>query len=156
MTIARLAVQYRGRLLLPVLGPVTSTGYTDRLHVRLVSGQSPDDFALRAGNLAHAFAALSCRIRTASPGSVVVELVRRDALAAIIPALPVPAHTDLTAVPVGRRKTAHRGRSGCTAPTCCSPGRPAPGRRRCCGGSSAACSPPFRTAPCGSSARIRS
>ena len=102
MTIARLAVQYRGRLLLPVLGPVTSTGCTDRLHVRLVSGQSPDDFALRAGNLAHAFGALSCRIRTAAPGSVVVELVRRDALAAIIPALPVPPHTDLRAVPAGR------------------------------------------------------
>ena len=45
MTISRLAVTYRGRLLLPVLGPVTSTGYTDRLHVRLVSGQSADDFA---------------------------------------------------------------------------------------------------------------
>ena len=104
MTIARLAVQYRGRLLLPVLGPVTSTGYTDRLHVRLVSGQSPDDFALRAGNLAHAFTAMSCRIRTSSPGSVVVELVRRDALAAIIPALPVPARTDLTALPVGRQE----------------------------------------------------
>ena len=104
MTIAGLAVQYQGRLLLPVLGPVTSTGYTDQLHVRLVSGQSPDDFALRAGNLAHAFAALSCRIRTASPGSVAVELVRRDALAAVIPALPVPAHTDLAAVPVGRQE----------------------------------------------------
>ena len=104
MTISRLAVHYRGRLLLPVLGPVTSTGYTDRLHVRLVSGQSADDFARRAGKLAHAFGALACRIRTAEPGAVVVELVRRDALAAIIPALPVPARADLTAVPVGRHE----------------------------------------------------
>ncbi len=45
MTIGRLAPMYRGRLLLPVLGKVTSTGYTDRLAVRLVSGQSAADFA---------------------------------------------------------------------------------------------------------------
>lgn len=104
MTISRLAVYYRGRLMLPLLGPVTSTGYTDRLHVGLVSGQSPVDFAQRADNLAHGFGALACRIRTASPGSVVVELVRRDALAGIIRALPVPEHVDLSAVRVGRRE----------------------------------------------------
>ena len=51
MTISRLAVAYRGRILLPVLGQVTSTGYTDRLHVRLVSGQSAADFEARAGEL---------------------------------------------------------------------------------------------------------
>jgi S-DNA-T family DNA segregation ATPase FtsK/SpoIIIE len=85
MTIARLAVHYRGRILLPLLGPVTTTGYTDRLHVRLVAGQSPDDFAVRADNLAHGFGAIACRIRTAFPGVVIVELVRRDALAAASP-----------------------------------------------------------------------
>ena len=104
MTITRLAVAYRGRLLLPVLGNVTSTGYTDRLNVRLVSGQSAADFAVRAENLAHGFGALACRIRTATPGAVVVELVRRDALAAVIPALPIPQHADVKAVPVGRRE----------------------------------------------------
>jgi len=104
MTISRLAVWYRGRLLLPGLGNVTSTGYTDRLDVRLVSGQSAADFAQRAENLAHGFGALLCRIRTAAPGAVVVELVRRDALAFIIPALPIPMRPDLGAVPVGRRE----------------------------------------------------
>jgi hypothetical protein len=39
MTIGRLAPMYQGRLLLPVLGNVTSTAYTDRVAVRLVSGQ---------------------------------------------------------------------------------------------------------------------
>ena len=34
MTIGRLAPLYQGRLLLPVLGKVTSTPYTDRLHDR--------------------------------------------------------------------------------------------------------------------------
>ena len=45
-----------------------------------------------------------CRVRTAKPGRVVLEFVRRDALAAIIPALPIPARPDLTALPVGRRE----------------------------------------------------
>ena len=70
--------------------------------VRLVSGQSPKAFADRAEELAHGFGVLSCRIRTAPPGMVVLELVRRDALAAVIPALPIPATSDLRALPVGR------------------------------------------------------
>jgi S-DNA-T family DNA segregation ATPase FtsK/SpoIIIE len=45
-----------------------------------------------------------CRVRTGRPGSVVLELVRRDAPAAIIPALPIPPRTDLRALPVGRRE----------------------------------------------------
>jgi DNA segregation ATPase FtsK/SpoIIIE, S-DNA-T family len=101
MTIAGLAVHNRGRLLLPLLGQVTTTGYIDRLQVRLVAGQSPGDFASRADNLAHGFGALSCRIRTADPGSVALELIRRDALADPVPALPIPEHADLRAVPVG-------------------------------------------------------
>jgi hypothetical protein len=35
-------------------------------------------------------------------GRVVLEFVRRDALAAVIPALPIPAAPDLWALPVGR------------------------------------------------------
>jgi len=68
MTIGRLAPQHRGRILVPVLGKVTSTGCTDLVHVRLVSGQSPADFASRADNLAHGFGAFICRVRTARPG----------------------------------------------------------------------------------------
>jgi S-DNA-T family DNA segregation ATPase FtsK/SpoIIIE len=104
MTIGRLAPVYQGRLLLPVLRKVASTGSTDRLSVRLVSGQSAADFTARADNLAHGLGAVLCRVRTARPGSVVLELVRRDALAAIIPALPIPAVTDLAALVVGRRE----------------------------------------------------
>ena len=95
----------------PLLGPVTSTGYTDRLHVRLVPGQSAADFAGRGrqprARVRRAWPAGSAR---PPPGAVLVELVRRDALAAIIPALPVPGRVDLRA----RRRsaatrTAHRG-----------------------------------------------
>jgi S-DNA-T family DNA segregation ATPase FtsK/SpoIIIE len=72
--------------------------------VRLVSGQSAADFAARAENLAHGFGAVLCRVRTGRPGSIVLELVRRDALAAIIPALPIPEQADLKALPVGKRE----------------------------------------------------
>ena len=104
MTVADLAPWYRGRIILPVLVKVTSTKYVDRVAVRLVSGQSVADFAGRADNLAHGFRALLCRVRTARSGAVVLEFVRRDALAVIIPALPIPYRPDLKALPVGRRE----------------------------------------------------
>ena len=104
MTIADLAPFYRDRIILPVLVKVTTTRYVDRVAVRLVSGQCAADFAARADNLAHGFGALLCRVRTARSGAVVLEFVRRDALAAIIPALPIPDHPDLAALPVGRRE----------------------------------------------------
>jgi DNA segregation ATPase FtsK/SpoIIIE, S-DNA-T family len=104
MTIADLAPQYCARIILPVLGKVTATRYVDRVHVKLVSGQSAADFADRADNLAHGFGALLCRVRTAKSGAVVLEFVRRDALAVPVPALPVPERPDLKALPVGRRE----------------------------------------------------
>ena len=87
-----------------MLGKVSATRFTDRVTVRLVSGQSADDFAARAPNLAHGFGAVLCRVRSAAPGAVVLEFFRRDALAAIIPALPIGERADLRALPVGRRE----------------------------------------------------
>ena len=104
LTIAGAAPWYQGRIILPVLGKVTATKYTDRVYVRLVSGQSAADFAKCADNLAHGFGALLCRVRTARSGAVVLEFIRRDALAALVPALPIPDHPDLKALPVGRRE----------------------------------------------------
>jgi hypothetical protein len=117
MTIGRLAPVYQGRVLLPVLGKVSATRFTDRVQVRLVSGQSAADFAARPTTWPTGFGAMLCRIRSASPGALVLEFVRRDALAAIIPACP-PARVDLRALPVGRREDGSSGWSGCTAPTC--------------------------------------
>jgi S-DNA-T family DNA segregation ATPase FtsK/SpoIIIE len=104
LTIAGAAPWYQGRIILPVLGKVTATRYTDRVQVRLVSGQAAADFAKCADNLAHGFGALLCRVRTARSGAVVLEFIRRDALAALVPALPIPADPDLKALPVGRRE----------------------------------------------------
>ncbi len=102
LTIARLVPTYRGRVLVPVLGPVEASRFADRVTVTLVSGQSPEDFADRADNLAHGFRVHLCRVRTATPGTIVLELVRRDALAQPIPALPIGQCPDLRALPVGR------------------------------------------------------
>jgi DNA segregation ATPase FtsK/SpoIIIE, S-DNA-T family len=104
MTIADLAPFYRGRIILPVLVKVTATRYVDRVQVRLVSGQCVADFANRADNLAHGFRAMLCRVRSARSGAMVLEFVRRDALAAIIPAQPIPDRADLAALPVGKRE----------------------------------------------------
>jgi S-DNA-T family DNA segregation ATPase FtsK/SpoIIIE len=104
MMISGLAPWYQGRLILPVLGKVSSTRYVDRVRVRLVSGQSPADFADRADNLAHGFSAMLCRVRTARSGAVVLEFVRRDALAAIVRPAPMLASPNLRALEVGRRE----------------------------------------------------
>ena len=118
MTIGRLAPAYQGRLLLPVLGKVASTRYTDRVAIRLVSGQSPRTSPARAENLAHGFGAVTCRVRSAKPGRLVLEFVRRDALAAIIPRCPSRPSRTCARCRSARARTAPRGRSACTAPIC--------------------------------------
>src|SRR6266567_3216874 len=104
MTLAGLAPDYRGQPMLPVLDRVHRAGAVDLVRVGLVTGQAPTDFEARAENLAHAFGARLCRIRSAAPGVVVLELVRADTLADPIPALPVSGEVDLAGLPVGRRE----------------------------------------------------
>ena len=104
MTIAGVAPWYQGRTLLPVLGKVTATRYTTGCTSGWSPGQSAADFAKCAENLAHGFGALLCRVRTARSGAVVLEFIRRDALAALVPARAIPDHPDLKALPVGRRE----------------------------------------------------
>ncbi|HEY1915972.1 MAG TPA: hypothetical protein VGH27_10405 [Streptosporangiaceae bacterium] len=101
LTVAGLAPAYRGRIVLPILVQVEAGDCTDRLLVRLVSGQSPAGFADQAEALAHGFRVLLCRVLSASPGAVILELVRRDALAEPMTALPIPIDPDLKALPVG-------------------------------------------------------
>ncbi len=104
MTVTGLAPVLRGTPVVPVLGKVRAGRHADRVSVRLVSGQSPADFAAEAEGVAHGLGVLSCRVRTGPPGQVVLELVRRDALAVPVPAMPVPAVPDLRALPVGVRE----------------------------------------------------
>jgi S-DNA-T family DNA segregation ATPase FtsK/SpoIIIE len=102
MTIIGLAPLYQGRVLLPVLTSVHAGGSVDRVTVKLVSGQSPGDFADRAEGIAHGLGVHLCRIRPVAPGLIVLELVRRDALADPILALPIPERADLAALAIGR------------------------------------------------------
>ena len=102
MTITGLAPLYQGRVLLPVLAEVAAGGPVDRITVRLVSGQSPADFADRADGIAHGLGVHLCRVRPVAPGLIVLELVRWDALADPIPALPVPERVDLAGLAIGR------------------------------------------------------
>ena len=105
MTIAGVAPWYQGRILLPVLGKVTATRYTDRVQVRLVSGQSAADFASTRENLAHGFGAMLCRVRIGPvrAGGAGVRPPRRPGRHHPRPARS-PAAPDLKALPVGRRE----------------------------------------------------
>jgi S-DNA-T family DNA segregation ATPase FtsK/SpoIIIE len=102
MTISGLAPLYQGRVLIPVLASVHAGGSVDRVTVKLVSGQSPDDFADRAEGLAHGLGVHLARVRPLAPGLIVLELVRHDALAVPFSALPIPGTVDLAALPIGR------------------------------------------------------
>ena len=102
MTLAGLAPDYRGQPMLPVLGRVHRAGSVDLVRVGLVTGQAPADFAAKTENLAHAFGARLCRVRDVAPGIVMLELVRADTLADLIPALPIAGEVDLARLPVGR------------------------------------------------------
>jgi S-DNA-T family DNA segregation ATPase FtsK/SpoIIIE len=104
LMVAGLAPRVDGHTHIPVLGKVRSGRYADRVAVALVSGQAPETFADKTPNLAHGFGALSCRVRTGPPGNVVLEFVRRDSLARVIPVWPIPAVPDLRMLPVGRRE----------------------------------------------------
>ena len=102
MAITGLSPLYEGWVLVPVLAGVEAGGCVDRVSVRLVSGQSPGDFADRAEGIAHGLGVHLCRVRPVAPGLIVLALVRRDALAEPVPALPVPERADLAALRVGR------------------------------------------------------
>ncbi|GAB3989917.1 FtsK/SpoIIIE domain-containing protein [Actinoallomurus acanthiterrae] len=110
MVMSGLAFYRNAREYLPAIKRVRVDATTDRVLVKMLSGQAPGIWRDHAENLAHGFGAALCRIRTASkPGFVWLELVRRDALATPLPALPVPGsehEVDLTALPVGKREDA--------------------------------------------------
>ena len=85
-----------------MIADVAAGGPVDRVTVKLVSGQSLADFANRSEGIAHGFGVHLCRVRPVAPGVIVLEMVRRDALAAPIPALPVPDRVDLAGLAIGR------------------------------------------------------
>lgn len=82
---------------------VRSTAATDSVLVRLRDGQSPESFEVRAEPLAHAFRSEDVRVRVAAPGRVWLDVRRRDLLAPVVPALPVPTAPNLSRLEIGLR-----------------------------------------------------
>ena len=106
MMLSGLGGRFDGAEYLPRVVRVRAGRYTDRVTVRMVVGQHPADWARRLDALAHGFAARSCQVRELGrrPGYVCLIVGRRDPLAAVVPAVPVPPAPDVEAVPVGRRE----------------------------------------------------
>ncbi len=107
MRLTSLDGRARGREYLPKLRRTRSETWRDVVRVRMVKGQAPEQWELRASGLAHAFGARSCRVRVLRPGTVALDLVHSDPLAGV---LPVPELTeesavDLRRVVIGRTET---------------------------------------------------
>lgn len=80
------------------------TPATDRLLVKLPAGLGPGDVEKIAEPFAHATGSMAARVRPHKPGSVWIELLRRDPLTTPIDALAIPTQVSLGPVPVGQRE----------------------------------------------------
>ena len=118
MAISGVAPGHQGRIILPVLGKVTATKYTDRVAVRLVSGQSPADVARHADALAHGFGALLCRVRSAKSGGWCWSSSAVTPWPPLSPPCPSPTGRISRRCRSAAGRTGWPGWSGCTAPTC--------------------------------------
>jgi DNA segregation ATPase FtsK/SpoIIIE, S-DNA-T family len=88
---------------LPRVVRVRAGRYADRVTVRMVVGQQPEDWERCSDALAHAFGARSCLVRPAPgrPGYLHLSVGRQDRLVEVVRPLPVLDVVDLDAVPVG-------------------------------------------------------
>ncbi|MFI6454216.1 FtsK/SpoIIIE domain-containing protein [Streptosporangium amethystogenes] len=101
VSVAGLGRVVRGRTYLPDLVGVSSDRWCDRVTVRMLDGQSDEEFASAQANLAHGFGAVGCRISSPRPGWVTLTVPRRDALARVVPARPIPRYPQVATVDVG-------------------------------------------------------
>lgn len=130
MTLCGLAETYDHRRVLPELLRVRSDQALDVLMVRMVRGQTPEQFQKVSAKLAYAFGRRYAQVYAERPGEpptrtgrgawalrlvdrlryrdrptvVYLALVRTDALRTVVPPFPVPAVPDFTALPLARRE----------------------------------------------------
>ena len=98
-----LTATHQDRTLTPLLRSIWIGTHTDVIDLRVVTGQSVDDWQKRTRELAAAWRADRLIIRATAPGEVRITITRYDFLAQPI-RLPRPAasaNVDLSAVPVG-------------------------------------------------------
>jgi hypothetical protein len=119
MTACRLAGAHGGDRWVPQLLGVRSNRWGDRVTVRLLPGQHPDDWATAAPRLAYSFNLREARAYTGGrPDRMVLHFVRRDPLVSTVGPLPVPVVPDL---PYGRTRSSGRTRAGSPATTATTP-----------------------------------
>ncbi|MEU4228915.1 FtsK/SpoIIIE domain-containing protein [Nonomuraea sp. NPDC026600] len=104
MIVSGLGRHVMGRDYLPRLGKVTCTSWADLVSVRMLDGQAVKDWADRIEHLAHGFGAPSCRVAVAKAGRLLLTFPRRDPLATVIPALPIPETPTVGPVAIGTRE----------------------------------------------------
>ncbi|MFI6228509.1 FtsK/SpoIIIE domain-containing protein [Micromonospora echinospora] len=130
MTLCGLAETYDHRRVLPELLRVRSDQALDVLTIRMVRGQTPEQFQKVSANLAYAFGRRHARVYSERPDDpptrtgwaawllravdrvrfrdrpavVYLALVRTDALRTVVPPFDVPAVPDFTALPLARRE----------------------------------------------------
>ena len=97
MTLTGLTDSYAGEDLVPKLVRVLARPGYDRLVVRMIEGQHPDDYTAVAERLAHSFGIRTCRVRRVLderglvlPGFMWLDMHYRDPLAEPLPAIPLP------------------------------------------------------------------
>ena len=78
----------KGREYRPQLKRVRSEWWRDRVRVRMIPGQAPEQWEQHASGLAHSFRARSCRVRVVKPSVIELDFVHADPLARPVP---VPA-----------------------------------------------------------------
>jgi S-DNA-T family DNA segregation ATPase FtsK/SpoIIIE len=108
MRLSNLTGTAKGREYRPTLKRVRAEGWRDKVKVRMIKGQAPEQWAERAAGLAHSFRANSCRVRVIGPGRIELDLMHSDPLTSVL-ALPVMAadarSVDLKRITIGRTET---------------------------------------------------
>jgi S-DNA-T family DNA segregation ATPase FtsK/SpoIIIE len=106
-TTTGLTVVLGGQELIPRLGRVHSTGYVDTVAVRMLAGQTVEQWSEAAPRLAQTFGAADCRVRTVPgrPHALLLWLLIRDPLHTVVEPFDPPATGDLVdlgALPLAR------------------------------------------------------
>jgi S-DNA-T family DNA segregation ATPase FtsK/SpoIIIE len=106
MRLSNLTGTAKGREHLPKLKRVRAEGWRDKVRIKMIKGQAPEQWAERASGLAHSFHANSCRVRVMSPGRIELDLIHSDPLSRIL-RLPEMSEepVDLKRITVGRTET---------------------------------------------------
>lgn len=105
--VAKVVVQQPGRgndAEIAKLLRVRSSAGVDRLLIKLAVGMAPADLEKVCDGLAHAFGARECRVTSAKPGRVWLEVHHRDVLQSVVPPIARQAPACLSGVPIGVRE----------------------------------------------------